>query len=238
MTTVREFVERSYRIIDPSSPTVPLHGSDLSTGISILNVLLNSYAATGLLITIAKTETINLSVGQEDVVTGSPDFLPTPDITSGRLSNLENAWLELQGVNYPLIKISINKFESAWKYAPLQGLPRFVIVYQDVKTTTMKLYPKPSQFYQFFCRGKFQLPLLNSNDDMSLVPDYYHLYLMFALAREIAPFKGRMASWTPLLEQRYQAHLDNIINSTEVNLEITGYQTSMLNGAARARAGV
>lgn len=238
MLTVREFVEESYRLISASSPTVPLHGSDLSTGIRILNQLFKSYASTGLMITIARTESVALTVGQQFVVTGSPEVLPTPDITVGRLSNLENAWLELSGVVYPMIYISIDEFESSWKYNPLQGLPRFVIVYPDVQTTKIRIYPAPSQFFEFFVRGKFQLPTLNSNSDMSLVPEYMQQYLMFALARQVAPFKGRMNAWTKDLEMIYQELKDVIVASSEVNLAISGDRQSMLNGAWRVRAGI
>lgn len=236
--TVREFVEQSYQLISASSPTIPLQGSDLSFGIRILNQLLQSYAATGLMITIASTQTVALAIGQEYVVTGDASYIPTPDITVGRLANLENAWLELDSVDYPLINISIDEFNTAWKYEPLQGLPRFVIVYQDTQTTSLRLYPAPSQYFQFFVRGKFQLPVVTSNSDMSLLPDYYQQYLMFAVARQLAPFKGRMAAWVKDLEAIYQELKDNIVSSSEVNVAIGGDRQSLLNGAWRVRAGV
>ncbi len=191
MTTVREFVEDSYKLISASSPTVPLHGSDLSFGIKRLNALLRSYAATGLMLTISKTESVAITANQKNVVTGPSSVSPTPDITTGKIVDIENAWLELDGVDYPLINISRPEFNSAWKYEPLEGLPRFIVWNPTITTVELRLYPAPSQAYTFFVRGKFQLGSLNSNDDLSILPDYYERYLNFALAKDLAVFKGR-----------------------------------------------
>ena len=238
MLTVREFVEQSYQLINAASPTVPLHGSDLSLGIRILNQLLHSYASTGLMITVARTESVALTVGQDFVVCGSPDFVPTPDITAGRLINLENAWINFSNVDIPLINISIDEFESSVKYRPLDGLPRFIIFYPDVAVTRLRLYPAPSQFFEFSVRGKFELPTVTSNDDMGILPEYYQQYLMFALARQLAPFKGRMAAWVSNLENIYQELRDIMISTSEVNVAISGDRQSLLNGSWRVRSGV
>jgi hypothetical protein len=238
MITVREFVGQSTKLVSASSPTVPLHGSDLSTGITILNQLLQSYASTGLMLTISQDASVDVAIGQQEVICGPADYTPAPDITSGRLANLENAWLLLDGVTYPLIIESRAEFLSAWKYDLLQSLPRFIMVFQDNETTRLRLYPSPSQVYELNIRGKFQLVELTSNDNMSLVPQYYHRYLMFALARDFAMYKGRMAAWTSPLEQMYQSAKDVMVASSEVNLAITGERDSLLNGAWRVRAGI
>ncbi len=237
MPTVREFVTQSYRLISPNTPTVPLHGDDLSLGILVLNQLLQSYASTGLMLTISKTESVALAIGQEEVVCGPADFSPTPDITTGRLSNLQSAWLLLDGVTYPMIDESRNEFLAAWKYEPLQGLPRFVIVYQDTDVTRLRLYPKPSQVFEFFVRGKFQLDTLTSNSNMNLVPQYYHRYLLFALAKDVAMYKGRQDAWSDGLESMLQKATDDIVASSEVNLAIVGDKESLLNGSWAVAAG-
>lgn len=236
--SVREFIRQSYRIINPSNPTVPLHGDDLSLGVEVLNQLLQSYASTGLLITIAKTITYPLTIGQQNVTFGPSTFIPTPDITAGRLAILNSAWLLLDGVTYPLINQSRDEFLASYKYDPLSGLPRFVIVYPDTQIVTVRLYPSPSQFFEFNLRGKFQLPILTSNDDMSEVPQYYITYLLLATAKDMAMYKGRMSAWTPDLERMLEAERDMILAASEVNLAITGDRESLLNGSWRTRAGI
>lgn len=312
MATVRDFITQSYRLISAHNPTQPLHGDDLKLGITVLNQLLQSYASTGLMLTIAKTvttpvtssinevfftgadysttttlrETVTLTIGSpaftvadptiyfvgdavagagipsgstiltivgsvvtisaNATLTGASAIYVTHDtaesnviyLREGRLANLDSAWLVLEGVTYPLIDESRNNFLGAWKYEPLSGLPRFIIVFPETEGTRIQLYPKPSQQYDFYVRGKFQLVELDSNDDMNLVPQYYQRYLLFAVAKDIAMYKGRAEAWTPKLEEMYQAAMDNMVNTSEVNLTIGGDRASMLNGAWRVRAGI
>lgn len=238
MATVREFITQAYRLINPSNPTVPLHGNDLSLGITVLNQLLQSYAATGLMLTIAKTETVPVIAGQEEVVCGPSTATPTPNITTGRLANLDSAWLLLDGVTYPLIDESRNEFLGAWKYEPLEGLPRFVILFADVDVVRLRLYPKPSQAYDFYVRGKFQLSELTSNDTMDVLPQYYIRYLLFATAKDVAMYKGRAEAWTDKLEVMLREATDVMVSASETNVAITGDRESLLNGAWRVIAGI
>jgi phosphoribosylamine-glycine ligase len=61
---------------------------------------------------------------------------------------------------------------------------------------------------------------------------------MFALAKEIAMFKGRASAWTPILEQSLVDATNNMASTSEVNLAIVGDEESLLNGSWRVRAGV
>ena len=238
MTTAREFCNQSYRLINASNPTIPLHGDDEKLMLIILNQLLQSYASSGLMLTIAKTVNIPLIIGQTDIVVGPPTFIPLPDIPLGRLANIESAWLLLSGVTYPLIDLNRNEYLAAFKYEPLQGLPRFVILFPNTQTVNIRLYPAPSQFFEFYLRGKFQLPTITSNDDMSSLPMYYMRYFLFAVAKDTALFKGRADAWTDKLEAQYREAKDNMEGASEVNLSITGERASLLNGAWRVKAGI
>lgn len=312
MFTVREFVHQMYRLISSANPTIPLHGDDEKLAIRVLNQILQSYASSGLMLTIAKTVTIPVDIGIKDVIfcdknyqnvtvqneavtltAGSPNFMVvngaiyepgellagtgippfttivdvvanvvtmsanatasglvgvtfTRDVSDptavyvreGRLANMDSAWLLLNGVTYPLIQASRDEFLAAWKYEPLQSLPRFVISYPETNLVRAQLYPAPSQFYQFYCRGKFQLSTLTVNDDMSVVPEYWHLYFMYAVAKYVSKFKGRASAWTDELEAEYRELKDNMEGASEINLSIVGDKGSLLNGAYRVRAGI
>lgn len=238
MTTVREFVEESYQLISAQSPTVPLHGNDLQKGIKTMNRLLNAYAANGLYLTIAKEVTIPLAVGQREVVCGPANFLPVPDITIGRLANVENAWLTLSGVTYPLIYQSKPNFNSAWKFEPLEGLPRFLIAFPDTKVVRLRLYPAPSQIFDFTIRGKFQATNVTSNDTIDSFPDYYERFLTFAVSRDLGFFKARGAAWSKELEELYKEARADMEGASEINVAINGDEESLLNGSWRVRAGI
>ena len=306
--TVREFIFQMYRLISASSPTVSLHGDDQQLALRVLNQILQSYASTGLMLTIARTVSCPIILGVQNIIFTDPAYPTTQNTESvtlvtglntftvanpnlyavgesimgngiplyttiygieqnvitmsqpstfsgisavtiggepgavyiklGRLANLDNAWLLLNGVTYPLIKKSRDDYLAGWKYEPLQGLPRFAITFPEANRVVLRLYPAPSQFYEFFCRGKFQLPMLTIDDDLSLVPDYWHLYFLYAVAKYVAKFKGRGSAWTPDLEADYRELKDNMEASSEVNVSIMGDEQSLLNGAWRVRAGI
>lgn len=310
--TVREFVYQMYRLISASNPTIPLHGDDESLAIRVLNQILQSYASSGLMMTIAKTVTVPVNLGIKEIYFVDPSYSTTSTIKEivvltaasqsfsvvdssiyfigdtvtgggipagasiisivgnivtitmnatttgasalyfthdtsdpsiayireGRLANLDSSWLLLNGVTYPLIDKSRDEFLAAWKYEPLQGLPRFIVTYPDTNKVRAQLYPAPSQYYDFYCRGKFQLSSVNANDDMSLVPEYYHLYFLYAVGKYVSKFKARGSAWTPDLEADYRELKDNMEASSEVNLSIVGDEQSLLNGAWRVRAGI
>jgi hypothetical protein len=186
------------------------------------------------------TMTMNATINGASVLTFSHE-IPTPTIAyikEGRLANMDSAWLQLSGVTYPLIVESRDVFLAAWKYEPLQGLPRFLITFPDTSLVRAQLYPAPSQFFDFFCRGKFQKLPLTSNDTLDGLPDYQELFLLYAVAKYVSKFKGRSGAWTQDLEAEYRELKDQIEAASEVNLSITGDEQSLLNGAWRVRAGV
>ncbi len=241
--TVREFCFQMYRLITASNPTIPLHGDDESLAIRVLNQIMNSYASSGLMLTIAKTVTVNINLPIKEIWF-TPVNYPAPtdptvvQIAEGRLANMDNAWLVLSGVTYPLIDKSRDEFLAAWKYEPLQGLPRFIITFPETQIVRAQLYPAPSQFYTFNCRGKFQKTPLTSNDTLEGLPEYFELFLLYAVAKYVSKFKGRGSAWTPDLEADYRELKDNMEAASEVNLSIAGDEQSLLNGAWRVRAGV
>ena len=236
--TVKRFVEDSYQLVSASSPTVPLHGNDMLKGVQFLNELVQSFSGTGLMTTIAKEIVYSLSIGQQLVTFGDASVVPTPDVSTGRLSNLQNAWIMLEGVSYPLIDMSRNVFFAAYKYEPLQGLPRYAIIRNDTEITTMRIYPAPSQVYELHVFGKFELPIVTENDTMIEFPNYYIRYLRFALAKDLAMYKGRANAWTPELENMLIKAEKDMQSVSAINLAVQTDRESLLNGAWRVRAGI
>ncbi len=312
-STVREFIFQMYRLISASNPVIPLHGDDEKLAIRVMNQILNNYASSGLMLTIAKTVSVDINLPVKEILFTQPDYrgpsttqtetvtltavsptftvadgsiysvgdlvtgngipplasiitIATNTITlslnatlsvvstltfhheinnpsvayirEGRLANLDSAWLVLSGVTYPLIEKSRDEFLAAWKYEPLQGLPRFIITFPDTSIVRAQLYPAPSQFYTFFARGKFQKTILTSNDTLEGLPLYFELFFLYAVAKYVSKFKGRGSAWTPDLEAEYRELKDDMEAASEVNLSIAGDEQSLLNGAWRVRAGI
>jgi hypothetical protein len=248
--SVKAFVHDAYRLITSGSPTVPLHGDDTEKAVQYMNELISYYSATGLLNTIAQLVETPLVQDQAFISFAAPGFIipasdPHPEIAGlpatvqiGRLSNMENAWLSLMGVDYPLFEEDRNVFFGSYKYYPLKGLPRYVIITNQTNYTTMQLYPKPSQSYDLHIYGKFEGVGVLESGDMSGFPNYYIRYLRFALAKDLSLYKSRSEAWTDKLEAAYIEAKDLMEAQTPINLTITTQDDSMLWGVYRARAGV
>jgi hypothetical protein len=236
--TVNDFVADAFQLISASNPTSPLHGNDLPKGVQFLNELIKYYSSSSLLLPIAQKITFTVSIGQQFVTFGDPTFTPTPNVTVGRLSNHQRSWLNLDGVDYPLIDESRGVFFGSYKFEPQQGLPRFIIITNDLNVTTMQLYPAPSQQYTLFVYGKFEPPGVVMGGNMAGFPLYYVRFLKFALARELAFYKGRSAAWDQKLEAMYQEAVDNMESVSTMDLVIDSANESYLNGSWRLRAGI
>jgi hypothetical protein len=237
--SVRLFINDAYQLISASTPTVPLHGDDLSKGIQFMNELLQDYSATGQMLTVSQQVDFTVGINQGYITFGDLSFVPTPDVTAaGQLVNLESAWLTLNGVTYPLIYEQRNDFFNAYKYDPLQGLPRYVIFFPETNVTKLRIFPAPSQVYSLSVYGKFRMSPFSSNFDMSSLPFYYLRYLKLAVARDVSYYKGRSEAWTPKLEAMYDEAYKNMVAATSVNLDININNESWLNGAWRVRAGI
>lgn len=249
--TVNDFIQDSYQIISSNTPTAPLQGNDLQKGIQFLNELIQSYGSDSLALTIAKKIKLTVNINQLFVTFADSGFVvpsdwisdpyygaTLPSYSQGRLTNLERAWLSLDGVTYPLINEDRGVFFGSYKYFPQLGLPRFCIITNDLDYTTMQIYPGPSQQYDLWIYGKFSLPLITSGSTLDSLPLYYKRYLKTALARELAIYKGRSAAWTESLEARYQELRDQMENVSTMDLVIDSANESYLNGSWRLRAGI
>lgn len=233
--TVKEFLDDAYQLVSASSPTVPLKGNDTSKGMQFLNELLSSFSGTGLMITVDKEISTAVIAGQMFVTFAASGA----DVNQGRLANIENAWLVLTGVTYPLIAVSDHSFNEQYKYAPLNGLPIYAIIVDQIDQTRLQLYPAPSQEYTLFVYGKFELPEFTSETDvMSDLPKYFTRYLKLAVAKELAGYKGRASAWTEFLEKKLILAEDDMQSVSNMNLNICDPIGNQLNGAYRVRAGI
>ena len=236
--SVRGFIADSYALINPSTPTVPLQGDNQIKGLQYLNELIASFSGTGQMLTVAQQIDFTMAIGQQFVTFADPSYLLPADIKLGRLANLQNAWLTLDGVTYPLIDESRNVFYDSYKYDPQKGLPRFVIIQNLTNITSMRVYPSPSQVYTLSVYGKFELNTLSINSNMAELSLYYIRYLRFALAKDLAFYLGRTEAWTEKLERELNKAEMDMIAVTSVNLAISAEHDSYLNGALRVKSGI
>lgn len=232
---VKAFVTDSYQLISASSPTVPLHGSDVDKGVQFLNELLNYYSSTGLLLPIPVRPSVFIPAGQQFITAGLGSSF---DIQDGRFAEVQGVFLTRDNVDYPLAEFNRYEFDSSYKFSPLQALPLYWIIRQQIDSTQIQLYPKPDTGYDVTINAKQQFPELLETSDMSIVPMYYVRFLKYALARELAFYKGRSEAWTPMLDRMYVESKLKIEGAGEFNLNIESISNVQLNGARRVQAGI
>lgn len=237
MLTVREFIRDCYSLIDPHNPVIPLTANDLSLGVRVLNMLIKSFSANGLLISVAKEFRILIPPGTKEIITGSSAEFPTPDIPY-RCAHANNCWLDLEGLTYPLVDITRSKYLQSYKYRELGALPLYFFTFQENKICRIRLYPGTSQHYHFNIRGKFQLPDFDVNGNMDEMPEYSYRWLELATAKDIALKSGRSEAWTDTLESSLKEARLEIEGVSEVDLSVNPPTSIGLVGAARVRAGI
>ena len=137
-----------------------------------------------------------------------------------------------------MIDESRNVFYDSYKFDPQEGLPRFVILQNQVDVTSMRVYPSPSQVFTLSVYAKFELANLLINGSMAELPTYYTRYLRFALGKDLGFYKGRSEAWTPKLEAELLKCEKDMIAASSVNIAIQAEHDSYLNGSWRVRAGI
>lgn len=232
--TVREFVSDAYKVVSSNTPTAPLQQYDESQGIRFLNELIQYYSGAGLLLTVSKEVVFNIIAGQNEITFAQ--FGAT--VNEGRLANISNAWLVLQGVDYPLIEVTDTDFFASYKYQPLLGLPIYFVIQAEENSTKMILYPGPSQGYDLHVYGKFEKTALTANDTMIDFPLYSIRFYKLALARELAIYKSRIEAWSDKHEKWYLDAKKEMEANSQVNLDVISPNENQLNGAYRVRAGI
>lgn len=234
--TVKEFVRDTYRLISANSPTVPLHGDDLKIALRTLNQLLRSYVAGGKYLSVTKTTTFTMPQGQQEVTYGPADV--AADVQEGRIAKLFSVWVVLNNIDYPLKIFDDQRYFDSFKYEPLTGLPRFAIILDGKDSTTLRIYPAPSQNYTLHARGIYSVESLKSTDSVDNIPIYSYRFVQLALAKYLSLKKGRASAWTTELQDEYEDARLDILNNSERGLTIVGSNETLLNGANRVKAGV
>lgn len=235
--TVAQFLQKSFRMISATGPSVPLRGEDYLTGLEILNDLVASYGVNTLLQPIATTTYINVEAGQRDVIFTDELTNPDADYTGGRLSTAQNMWIEYQGVAYPLDNRSRSRYNATARYIPQQGLPLTYTLFFEEDYTRIRLFPAPPIAYVLAVDGVIQPVLINSNMTLTGFPSYYTLFLKYATSREMAFGLNRDSAWSDRHEQRY-LDLERIMqNNAPRNLDI-GRRDNDLNGATLVASGL
>lgn len=216
--TAYDIVKHSYRLIGMNDPDDQLTGGETDEGLYYLNELLDSFQAQGLLIPYLDEVTFNLVSNQDTYI-----FSPTHPNTVGtrRIVQLEYVEVKIGEAIYPIQITSQSEYYLESRYLSNTTIPRYVILRNQPIDSTIIFYPIPKEQYECKVLAKFALENLEPHVNITTLPLYYHRFLRYALARELASvFKGSDIKWQQIEEDEYQELYEKVLGAADVNLQL------------------
>lgn len=195
MSTVRDLINGSLRLINVLADGETATASQHSDALSVLNQMIESWSIENLIIFFTTREEFTLTPSDGSYTIGS-----SGDFNTTRPIDIESAMLEDQSVSptveYPLELITSRQ----WAEIDIKDLesPLPIKLYYDptFPLATLKLWPIPSTAHKLVLYSKKALTEFASiNTAISLPPGYWKA-LRFNLADELAPEYGKEASAT------------------------------------------
>lgn len=188
----------------------------LSTGIELINELLDAFSADSIYIPYLKTVTFPMVVGK---ATYSVSTLPGADINSDRIVDLSLANYLVQTISYPLKIINKATYYGVVRLTNLMARPGFVFLDKQQDQTFITFYPAPDQPYPCTLQVKVMLDSLAPHDNLNELSPYYYGFLKYALAREFRSYYPS-GNWNDTAEQKYQDYYNSMKNANETDLTI------------------
>jgi len=214
--TVNDLIIRSFESIGIYSPYRVISGEEILAGLYYLNELLDYFQSSGIFIPFFSEISFDLTVGKGDYVISNDS---SADITHNPLIDLSYVNIFYDQVSYPVSIISYDQLDDNVRNTQINARPNQVILQRDVDTSRVTFWPLPDLVYGCRIRGKTYFSNVQLQDHLSEVPGYYHMFLRYALARQlIGIYKSN--TWSEDQEAEYQKMLSKIETSADFRLSI------------------
>lgn len=188
----------------------------LTTGLEIINALLDRFSSDSIYIPFLTTIDFNLVVGQATY--SISDIIPA-DITADRVVDLVFANYSVSNISYNLRVINKATYYNVVRQTDLQTRPGFVFLDKQPRESFITFYPAPDQPYPCSIRVKCMIDELEPQEDISELPPYYYDFLKYALARKFLAYYPS-GNWPQTNEDEYQDMYNNLKNANETDLTI------------------
>jgi len=192
----------------------------LSTGLELLNELIDKFASDSIYIPYLTTVTFNMVAGQAAYTLS--DMIPANVITN-RIVDLSMANYTVpssgQGIIYPLQIIDKAQYYGVTRLTPLNTRPGFIFLNKQDFESIVTLYPAPDQPYPCQLQVKSMINRLFANEDLGELPPFYYGFLKYCLARKFRSYYPS-GNWTDTAEEEYQDYFNIIKNANETDLTI------------------
>ncbi len=192
----------------------------LSSGLELINELLDKFAADSIYIPYLKTLTFTMASGQASYSVS--DMIPA-NVNSNRIVDLSMANYTVpsagQGIIYPLQIINKAQYYGVTRLTPLNTRPGFIFLDKQELQSIVTLYPAPDQPYPCQLQVKLMLDKLIANQILDELPPFYYGFMKYCLARKFLSYYPS-GNWPETSEQEYQDYFSTIKNANETDITV------------------
>lgn len=193
----------------------------LSTGLEIINEILDAFAADSIYIPYLTTLNFNMVVGKDTYSVS--DIVPA-DINADRIVDLSFANYVVQPlasepIVYPMKIINKATYNNVVRLQNLLARPGFIFLNKQATESFLTVYPSPDQPYPAIVQCKVMINSLTSNQDLTDLPPFYYGFLKYAIAREFRSYYPS-ANWNETAEEKYQDYISTLKNANETDVTI------------------
>lgn len=193
----------------------------LTTGLEIINELLDKFSLDSIYIPYLKTITFNFVAGQGEYTISD---MVASNVSSNRIVDLDlaNYNVPTNGsttLSYQLTIVNEAQFFMQLRQNNLTTRPGFIFLRKAVNQSVVRIYPIPDQAYTCELRVKLMLNSLGAQDDLSQLEPYYYGFLKYALARKFLAYYPS-GNWPQMNEDEYQDYYNGLKNANPTDMTI------------------
>lgn len=218
--TVNQLINQSLYLLGELATNETPDSFMLSTGLDLINELLDKFAADSIYIPFLTTLAFTMVPGQAEYEVSN---IVSADIQADRIVDLSFANYTVpgnpSGIVYPLKIISKSQYYNVTRVTPLQTRPAFVFLNKQAFESIITLYPAPDQPYPCELRAKIMIDQLTEHEDLGSLPPFYYGFMKYALARKFLAYYPS-GNWPKENEDEYQDYYNILKNANETDLTI------------------
>jgi len=213
MTTIRELVTRSLKLIEEVGAGETASSESAFDGLKSLITMIDSWSIQNKLVYTETRENFALTVGDNAYTIGTG-----ADFNTVRPIQITSAFITIAGADVPMDIIGSAQYAEI-QYKTMRGTPMQMYYDANYPQGNILLYPSPSQPMSLNLYSKKPLTNFTSLDDVLNMPSGYERAFIYNLAIEIAPEYGKQASATVVqiaAESKLAVESSNSLNDANI----------------------
>lgn len=190
----------------------------LSTGIEIINELLDKFSADSIYIPFLKTISFTMEPGKD---TYSVSDIASATVSTDRIVDLSFANYLVQTINYPIRIIDKGTYYNVVRLTnpTLLGRPGFCLLDKQDVISYVIFYPAPDQAYPCTLKVKQMINSLSPGESINELPPFYYGFMKYAVGKKFTSYYPS-ANWTQKEEDEYLDYYRIIKSANETDLTI------------------